>query len=80
MASLQDRLSANNCDIPLDQFQDRLMEILTEMYRAWSVDELLLHPRQEIEYCSTVRRVLDCHDLPDDLILRCLLGRRKNPN
>jgi len=79
MASLEDRLVASGCNLPLNQFQDSLIDVLNEMFRAWSVDELLLHPREEMEYCSVVRRKLECHDLPDELILRCALHRRKHP-
>ncbi len=78
-ASLEDRLHANGCGMPLAGFQEMLAETLGEMYRSWSVDELLLHPREELDYCSAIRRRSGFHDLPDDLILRCLLARRKNP-
>ena len=78
-ASLGDRLAANGCSIPLAHFQDQLATIMAEMYRSWSIDELLLHPSDGLEYCAVVRRQTDCRDLPEDLILRCLLARRKNP-
>ncbi len=75
----ESRLMANGCDMPIEVFQDRIVDIMAEMFRSWSIDELLLHPRDGMEYCSTVRRTTGFHDLPDDLILRILLNRRKSP-
>jgi hypothetical protein len=77
--SLGDRLIENGCSIPLADFQNQLAAIMAEMYRTWSVDELLLHPSEGLEFCAVVRRQTNCRDLPEDLILRCLLNRRKNP-
>jgi hypothetical protein len=51
------------------------------MYRdTWAVDELLLHPREAAWFCDETRRKYRYFDLPDDVILRVILTRRKNPN
>jgi hypothetical protein len=51
------------------------------MYHGmWTIDELLLHPREAGHFCDEVRRLHGYFDLPDDIILRTILTRRKNPN
>lgn len=79
MRRLEDRLAANSCEMPLEKVQDVLVDLMADQYSAWSVDELLLHPREASQYCDLARRRLDSPGLPDDLILRCLINRRKNP-
>ena len=79
MRKLEDRLAANGCDRTIEQVQDILVELLEGQFSAWTVDELLLHPRDAAQFCDSARRKLAVQDLPDDLVLRCLLTRRKNP-
>lgn len=44
------------------------------MFRgAWTIEELLLHPRDAIRFCDDVRHKHAYFDLPDDIILRSLL-------
>jgi hypothetical protein len=51
------------------------------VYRdGWTVDELLLHPREALNFCDQVRRRYGYFDVPDDIILRSIMQRRKNPN
>ena len=64
-----------------DEFIDRLVDDFAETFRdAWSVDELLLHPREALRFCDDVRRKHGWFDVPDDIILPSVLQRRKNPN
>lgn len=44
-----------------------------------SLDELLLHPREAIEFCDHVRARFGYFQLPDHVILRSLMTRRKSP-
>jgi hypothetical protein len=60
-----------------EQFIDRLVDLMAEMYPACTVDELLLRPREAILFCDAVRHGTGYIDLPDDIILRPLLNRRK---
>lgn len=76
--SLQARLRANGCAVSLSEFQDELENLHARLYQAWSVDELLLHPDDAKHFCDTIRQLSSFEGLPDDLILRCLLNRRKN--
>jgi len=61
-------------------FLDLIAEEFTQTFRNWSVDELLLHPREGVRFCDDLRHRHAFYDLPDDIILRGLLDRRKHPN
>jgi hypothetical protein len=39
----------------------------------------VLHPYDAMQFCQAVRRWQTCSGLPDEMILRCLMHRRKNP-
>ena len=61
-------------------FIDALSDDFNGTYRGqWSVDELCLHPREAITFCDGVRRQRGWFDVPDDIILRSIMQRRKNP-
>lgn len=46
-------------------------------YRGqWSIDELMLHPREAAHFCDDVRRQFGYFDVPDDIVLRVILTRR----
>jgi zona occludens toxin (predicted ATPase) len=67
-------------DLDKDDFTDRMVELFAVKYRDhWTVDELLLHPREAALFCDDARRSIMGFDVPDDVILRVILGRRKNP-
>lgn len=63
-----------------DEFVDLLVEEFgASYYGQWTVDELVLHPREAMNFCDTVRRKMGWLLVPDDIILRPLMNRRKNP-
>lgn len=62
------------------EFMDQMVETFAAVYRGqWTIDELLLHPSEAIRFCGDVRRQYGYFDLPDDIILRAIMIRRKNP-
>lgn len=62
-------------------FVDLMADEFNETYRGQlTVDELLLRPRAAMHFCETVRHKHGWYDLPDDIILRTVMQRRKNPN
>ena len=64
-----------------DQLKDRMAEIFNDKFRGgWSVDEMLLHPADAMRFCQDVRFANGWFDAPDDILLRALMIRRKNPN
>ncbi|MEM9352556.1 MAG: hypothetical protein AAGA92_06050 [Planctomycetota bacterium] len=67
-------------DLTREEFTDQVVEDFAEAYRdSLSIDELLLHPREAMQFCDQVRRKHHYFDVPDDIILRVILKRRKNP-
>lgn len=63
-----------------DAFMDLMAEAFNGTYRGvWTIDELLLHPREAINFCDDIRRQNSWYSLPDDIILRSVMTRRKNP-
>ncbi len=63
-----------------EEFADQVVDFFSATYRGQlTVDELLLRPREAMQFCDDIRRQRDYYDMPDDLILRTLLARRKNP-
>jgi hypothetical protein len=62
------------------EFLDQMAEAFNTTYRGqWSLDELLLHPREAARFCDDVRHRFGYYDVPDDIILRSIMQRRKNP-
>ena len=63
-----------------DEFMDRIADTFNETFRgSLSVDELLLRPREAVRFCDSVRARHNWFDVPDDILLRSLMNRRKNP-
>lgn len=80
---LMTRMSFKPQDFKFDmgrkQFDDLMVDEFNQAYGAWSLDELLLHPREAIRFCDDVRSKHRSFDLPDDIILRVIMQSRKNP-
>jgi len=63
-----------------DDFIDQMCEDFNDAFRGTlTIDELLLHPRDAMRFCDDVRRNRAYYDVPDDIILRAILLRRKRP-
>lgn len=68
-------------DIEKEEFVDILVNELAERFHGlWTVDELLLHPRDAMRFCDDVRHKHGFLEVPDQFLLRCMINRRKNPN
>ena len=68
--------------VPMEraEFVDLMAEEFNEHVRGLiSVDELVLRPRGAMHFCDCVRQKHGWIDLPDDIILRSVMNRRKNP-
>lgn len=62
------------------EFDDMMVDEFNTAYRgSWTIDECLLHPREAALFCDEVRRKHRFFDVPDDIILRVIMTRRKNP-
>jgi hypothetical protein len=81
---LMARGAFNPRDFGVDMDRDEFMDVMVDDFNATytgglTIDELLLHPREAQMFCDEVRRKHSYFDLPDDIILRSVLTRRKNP-
>jgi hypothetical protein len=79
VARLSKTLAEFGIDEDPEMFADRLVQLFQGLYPAFSFDELLLRPREALKFCDAVRMHCGNYDLPDDLILRVVLSRRKHP-
>lgn len=62
-----------------EEFTDQAVVMFGNIYAdAWTIDELLLHPREACRFCDDFRRHHGYWDVPDDIVLRVILNRRKN--
>jgi hypothetical protein len=67
-------------DMEREAFDDQTVDFFGSIYKGnLTIDELLLHPAEAMRFCSDYRRKHGYFDLPDDIILRVILQRRKNP-
>lgn len=67
-------------DMSRDDFDDQVVDIFNRYFGdGLTIDELCLHPRQAIRFCDDVRTEQRWWDVPDDIILRVIMGRRKHP-
>lgn len=67
-------------DLSNEDFKDRMVDALADFTRgAMTIDEILLRPRTALQFCDMVRQHNSWYDLPDDIILRAILTRRKSP-
>ena len=44
-----------------------------------TLDEVLLRPRVAVHFCDSIRQKFKWFDMPDDILLRSVMARRKNP-
>lgn len=67
-------------ELTRDEFMDRVAEAFNETFRGTlSLDELLLRPREATRFCDSIRGNYGWFDVPDDIILRSIMTRRKSP-
>lgn len=78
MARLSKTLEEYGIDTDPETFVDQLVERFQAMYPAFTIDELLVRPREALRFCDSIRATTGNYDLPDDLLLRPLLNRRKH--
>jgi len=62
-------------------FTDQMVDEFNLVYKGgWTIDELCLHPDEAKRFCVDTKRKFGYYDLPDDIILRAVMNRRKRPN
>jgi hypothetical protein len=77
---LEEELRGHGCETPVGQFQDTITDIFKSEFSQFSVDSLCHHPSEALAFVERIRRQQkDFATLPEDVILRNLMARRKNP-
>lgn len=79
------RTKLKYAEFGIDEDAESVVEKIVDAFNAYSrgqitIDELLLHPREAVQFCDQVRASFGWFGLPDDMILRPIMTRRKNPN
>jgi hypothetical protein len=65
-------------DLTRESLMDLMVNDFGDYYKGqWTIDELVLHPREAAHFCDEIRRKHGFFDLPDDIILRCIMTARK---
>ncbi len=75
--SNEQRLIDSGCGLPISEFLSLLMDAHHQVCPAWTIDELVCHPRDAIRFCDHVRSQQGCEDLLDDVILKIHMNNRK---
>ena len=61
-----------------ESFMDMIVDDFNFMFKdTLSIDEVCLRPRTALAFCESVRSKHHWHDVPDDIILRSVMNRRK---
>lgn len=67
-------------DATKEEFIDQMVDDFNTHARGMlTIDEMCLRPRQALYFCDWVRAKHHYYDVPDDIILRVIMNRRKNP-
>ena len=69
-------LQAVGCSLTRAQLYELVEGLSRTLYPEWSPDELACHPHDALQFCKIVRAKAKAH-LPDYIILKALLNRRK---
>jgi hypothetical protein len=65
-------------DLPRKELVDMFLDELRSVYRGmWTIDELVMHPRNAARFCEDFRLKTGFYNLPDDVILRTLMTERE---
>jgi len=67
-------------DLTKEALADVLVDEFNMTFKGMSVDEVCLRPKVALHFCDTVRQKHRFFDLPDDILLRLIMNRRKASN
>ena len=71
-------------DFGVDMEKEEFLDLMVNEFNAYArtsmtIDELLLNPSQALHFVSVVRAKHRYFSVPEDIILRSIMMRRKNP-
>lgn len=76
---IEPQLKECGCDMSSNQYQEFVDQMFTEHSEYETVDEMVCHPDDAKEFCSTVRKQgTEFANIPDPLILRPLMNYRRS--
>jgi hypothetical protein len=75
-ASIEAELRVAGCTLSRSDFYDLVDGVRQYLYGHWTEDELACHPHESLQFCAVVRTKLNA-PVPDHLIMRAMLNRRK---
>jgi hypothetical protein len=64
-------------ELNLADFKRMMWSEFGSKYAQWTVEDLLVNPREGICFCDHIRKTHGYYELPDNIILKTLLNRRK---
>lgn len=76
MNKLAQELVAAGAGADAESFREVLADVMFECYGSWTIDDLLCHPHDAIEFCELIRSRTKSR-VSDYLILKTLLNMRK---
>jgi hypothetical protein len=74
---LEDDLAAAGYEGTVDEFRDRLVDIMFNMHPEMTVDQLIVDTGEAEHFCNHVRYRCRVKVLPNRIILSALLNLRK---
>jgi len=75
---LEDELEQFGCSLTAFAFREHLEKRKMDTSPDWTIDDLICHPKEAMEFAQMVRGELGCPALPDYVILRALMNIRKS--
>ena len=64
-------------DLPRKELVDMFVDELRRVFRGmWTIDDLVVHPRDATRFCEDFRLKTGFYNLPDEIILRTLMNER----
>lgn len=67
---LKEELEASGWDQSPDEFRVLIADTFHDMFKSWTPEEMLYHPKECGHFCNMVRKRSGLSDLPDYVILR----------
>jgi hypothetical protein len=74
---LEEKLRIAGVNIDVDLFRDLLSDTMQAMHPFWNDEDLMHRPTEALRFCQAIREATSGYELPDEVILRALSGRRK---
>jgi transcriptional regulator with XRE-family HTH domain len=75
---LEMELEECGCSLTPAAFRELLEDRKATTSPSWTIDDLVCHPKEAMEFCDLIRSETNCPELTDDLVLRTLMNIRRS--